>query len=253
MHYLNLPGEIRNEVYHALLHSSTSEEEQKPKQLNKPNQSNNNKNDTTCLRLSKAGVLIPPTLAHTNALIRHELCSLLEHKTTTAPRVVLEAQAVDFDLAPLHAFLLKHHSQTENPRATTVKLTLHLTTPPPAFSSKTSPETTNDNNAYTALRAFLQDSQSLNWNVGYRVKFDWARYSIRDAAESAREFARIFMSGDESSGEAGGSSAGAAGEGLWRAMKKAREAEVRRCLVERPARQRALMVEGRGRGSVLMD
>jgi hypothetical protein len=46
---------------------------------------------------------------------------------------------------------------------------------------------------------------------------------------------------------------GSAGEGLLRALKKAREAEVRRCLVERPARQRALMVEGRGRVGVMME
>jgi hypothetical protein len=239
MHYLNLPGEIRNEVYHALLHSSTTTDDQKPKQLNQP--SNNERNNTTTLRLSAAGVLIPPTLAHTNALIRHELCSLLEHKTTTAPSVVLEAQAIDFDVAPLHAFLLKHHShgvqtaktQHQQQQTTTVKLTLHLTSPHAASSS--------DNEKYAALRAFLQDSQSRGWSVGYRVKFDWTRFSIGDAAESAKAFERAFISG----GEAG---SGNAGEGLWRALKKARETEVRRCLVERPSRQRALMVEGRGRG-----
>jgi len=233
MHYLNLPGEIRNEVYHALLHSSTtssssSTDEQQP---NQPiNNNNNNKTNTTTLRLSKAGVLIPPTLAHTNALIRHELCSLLEHKTSTAPSIVLEAQAVDFDLAPLHAFLLKHHSHGQQHQTLTVKLTLHLTSP--------QAEKLHDDH-YAALRAFLLDSQARGWSVGYKVKFDWTRYSIGDAAESARAFARAFMA----DGVDGG-----AGEGLWRALKKAREAEVRRCLVERPARQRALMVEGRGRG-----
>jgi hypothetical protein len=250
MHYLNLPGEIRNEVYHALLHSSTtSTDDPKPKQLN---QSSNNStaianNNTTTLRLSAAGVLIPPTLAHTNALIRHELCSLLEHKTTTAPSVVLEAQAIDFDVAPLHAFLLKHHSQNQNhhlagkkshqqqhQQTTTVKLTLHLSSP-----SASNPSLSSDNEKSTALRSFLQDSQSRGWSVGYRVKFDWTRFSIGDAAESARAFERAFISGGDG---------GTAGEGLWRALKKARETEVRRCLVERPARQRALMVEGRGRG-----
>jgi hypothetical protein len=250
MHYLNLPGEIRNEVYQALLHSSTTttSDEQKPKQLTQPNNNNNNANananstntNTTTLRLSAAGVLIPPTLAHTNALIRHELCSLLEHKTTTAPSVVLEAQAIDFDVAPLHAFLSKHHSHSRQ-QTTTVKLTLHLTSP---SASKLSSSPDNDSEKYTALRSFLQDSQSRGWGVGYRVKFDWTRFSIGDAAESARAFERAFISGV---GEAG-SGSGNAGEGLWRALKKAREAEVRRCLVERPARQRALMVEGRGRG-----
>ena len=236
MHYLNLPGEIRNEVYHALLHSSTtSTDDPKPKQLN---QSSNNStaianNNTTTLRLSAAGVLIPPTLAHTNALIRHELCSLLEHKTTTAPSVILEAQAIDFDVAPLHAFLLKHHSYSRQ-QTTTVKLTLHLTTP-----SASNPSSSSDNEKFTALRSFLQDSQSRGWSVGYRVKFDWTRFSIGDAAESARAFERAFISGGDG---------GTAGEGLWRALKKARETEVRRCLVERPSRQRALMVEGRGRG-----
>jgi len=249
MHYLNLPGEIRNEVYYALLHSSTtpSTDDKKPKRPNQPNNnernSNENDNDnddnTTTLRLSAAGVLIPPTLAHTNALIRHELCSLLEHKTNTAPSVVIEAQAVDLDVAPLHAFMLRHHSQpAENPRhrhqTTTVKLTLHLTSPDATKLSS------DANENYTALRSFLQDSQSRGWSVGYRVKFDWTRFSIKDAAESAKAFERAFISGD---GEAGN-----AGEGLWRALKKARETEVRRCLVERPSRQRALMVEGRGRG-----
>jgi hypothetical protein len=247
MHYLNLPGEIRNEVYYALLHSSTtpSTDDKKPKRPNQPNNNerDSNENDdndsTTTLRLSAAGVLIPPTLAHTNALIRHELCSLLEHKTHTAPSVVIEAQAVDFDVAPLHAFMLRHHSQpAENPRhrhqTTTVKLTLHLTSPD---ASKLS---SDENENCAALRSFLQDSQARGWSVGYRVKFDWTRFSIKDAAESARAFERAFISGD---GEAGN-----AGEGLWRALKKARETEVRRCLVERPSRQRALMVEGRGRG-----
>jgi hypothetical protein len=237
MHYLNLPGEIRNEVYHALLHSSTtsSEDEQKPKQPNQPsnNEKNNSNNNTTTLRLSAAGVLIPPTLAHTNALIRHELCSLLEHKTTTAPSVVLEAQAIDFDVAPLHAFLSKHHSHSRQQQTTTVKLTLHLTSP---HAPKSSPD---NNENYAALRSFLLDSQSRGWSVGYRVKFDWTRFSIGDAAESARAFERAFVSGGDN---------GTAGEGLWRALKKAREAEVRRCLVERPSRQRALMAEGRGRG-----
>jgi hypothetical protein len=236
MHYLNLPGEIRNEVYYALLHSSTaSTDEQKPKQLIQPSNDNNRTNNTTTLRLSAAGVLIPPTLAHTNALIRHELCSLLEHKTSTAPSLVIEAQATDFDVAPLHAFLLKHHSHSRQ-QTTTVKLTLHLASP---HATKPSSENSDQ---YTALRCFLQDSQSRGWGVGYRVKFDWTRFSIRDAAESAKAFEQAFIS---SGNEAGGGSL--AGEGLWRALKKAREAEVRRCLVERPSRQRALMVEGRGR------
>ena len=78
----------------------------------------------------------------------------------------------------------------------------------------------------------------MGWSVGYRVKFDWKCYSIGQAAECASAFASAFMPGGV---------AGSAGEGLWRAMKKAREAEVRRCLVERPSRQRALMAEGRGR------
>jgi hypothetical protein len=252
MHYLNLPGEIRNEVYHALLHSSTTttSDDQKPKQLNQLSNNNTNANstntNTTTLRLSAAGVLIPPTLAHTNALIRHELCSLLEHKTTTAPSVVLEAQAIDFDVAPLHAFLSKHHSHSRQ-QTTTVKLTLHLTSPSASkLSASSSPD---DNEKYTALRSFLKDSQSRGWSVGYRVKFDWTRFSIGDAAESARAFERAFISGGEGVG-VGEAGSGNAGEGLWRALKKAREAEVRRCLVERPARQRALMVEGRGRGMV---
>jgi hypothetical protein len=253
MHYLNLPGEIRNEVYHALLHSSTTttSDEQKPKQLNQPSNTNNantNANstntNTTTLRLSAAGVLIPPTLAHTNALIRHELCSLLEHKTTTAPSVVLEAQATDFDLKPLHTFLMKHHSHSRQ-QTTTVKLTLHLTSPQTSKISSSSPD---DNAKSAALRSFLQDSQSRGWSVGYRVKFDWTRFSIGDAAESARAFERAFISGGDGAGVGEAGSSGNAGEGLWRALKKAREAEVRRCLVERPARQRALMVEGRGRG-----
>jgi len=242
MHYLNLPGEIRNEVYYALLHSSTtpSTDDKKPQRPNQPNNNDDNDNTTT-LRLSAAGVPIPPTLAHTNALIRHELCSLLEHKTSTSPSLVIEAQAIDFDVAPLHAFLIKHHNQNHHlarknqstQQTTTVKLTLHLTSPDASRIS-------SDNENYTALRSFLQDSQSRGWNVGYRVKFDWTQFSIKDAAESARAFERAFISGD---GEAGN-----AGEGLWRALKKARETEVRRCLVERPSRQRALMVEGRGRG-----
>lgn len=196
-----LPGELRNEIYHALL------------------------NTTLTLRLSKAGVLIAPTLAHTNNLIRRELCSLLEHK----PATVLEAQVFDFDTAPLHAFLLANPTKQQ----TTVKLTLHLTRPGAERAH------------YAALREFLLDSHARGWSVGYRVHFDWARFSLGDAAESARRFAEVFMPQ--------GSGSGSAGEGLWRAMRKAREAEVRKCLVERPARQRALMGEGRLPGQVLME
>lgn len=205
MHYLTLPGELRNEIYHALLESPDS-------------QGKGTATQQTTLRLSKAGVLVAPPLAHTNNLIRRELCSLLEHK----PAAVLEAQAFDFDTAPLHAFLLKHPTKQQ----TTVKLTLHLTAPGAEKAH------------YAAMRAFLVESHATGWSVGYRVKFDWDCYSIGQAAECARAFAAAFMPGGV---------AGSAGEGLWRAMKKAREAEVRRCLVERPSRQRALMAEGRGR------
>lgn len=198
MHYLTLPGELRNAIYDALLASSD--------------------NHTPTLRLSKAGVLVAPSLAHTNNLIRRELTSLLEHKSAS----VLEAQAFDFDTAPLHAFLLAHPTK----QTTTVKLTLHLTSPGAEKAH------------YPALRAFLLESQAMGWSVGYRVKFDWAGYGIGEAAECARSFASVFMPGGV---------AGSAGEGLWRALKKAREAEVRRTLVERPSRQRALMAEGRGR------
>jgi hypothetical protein len=197
MHYLTLPGELRNAIYDALLTSSTSPD---------------------ALRLSKAGVLVAPTLAHTNNLIRRELTSLLEHKNAT----ILEAQAFDFNTAPLHAFLLTHPSK----QTTTVKLTLHLTAPGAEKAY------------YAALRAFLVEAQAMGWSVGYRVKFDWGCWSIGEAAQCARDFASAFMPGGV---------AGSAGEGLWRALKKAREAEVRRCLVERPSRQRALMAEGRGR------
>ncbi|KAM0721172.1 hypothetical protein Q7P37_003459 [Cladosporium fusiforme] len=180
MHHLQtLPGELRNEIYHALL------------------------NSTLTLRLSKAGVLISPTLAHTNNLIRRELCSLLEHKRTPE----LEAQAVDFALQPLHTFLLTHPTkQTPTPTTTTIKLTLHLTSPGAEKAH------------YAALHAFLADSQSHAWSVGYRVKFDWTRYGLAEAAQCAREFAAEFMPG--------GVVAGSAGEGLWRALRKAREAEV---------------------------
>ena len=198
MHYLTLPGELRNAIYDALLTSPDAHSQ--------------------TLRLSKAGVLVAPSLAHTNNLIRRELTSLLEHKSAA----VLEAQAFGFDTAPLHAFLLKHPTEQQ----TTVKLTLHLTAPGAEKAH------------YAALRAFLLESQATGWSVGYRVKFDWSCYSISEAAQCARDFASAFMPNGV---------AGSAGEGLWRALKKAREAEVRRCLVERPSRQRALMAEGRGR------
>lgn len=200
-HLLTLPGELRNEIYHALL------------------------NTTLTQRLSKAGVLVSPTLAHTNNHIRREVCSLLEHKTSP----ILEAQATDFDVSPLHAFLLAHPSKQA---ATTVKLTLHLTSPGAEKAH------------YAALHAFLADSHAKGWSVGYRVKFEWKAYGLGEAAECARDFTHEFMPG--------GAVAGSAGEGLWRALRKSREAEVRRCLVERPARQRALLVEGRGRGRGVM-
>ena len=94
------------------------------------------------------------------------------------------------------------------------------------------------------------------WSVGYRVHFDWARFSLGEAAESARRFAEAFVSSEQqeyAAATAGEARSSNAGEGLWRAMRKAREAEVRRCLVERPARQRALMGEGRLPGRVLVD
>lgn len=151
----------------------------------------------------------------------------MEHK----PAPVLEAQACDFNVKPLHAFLLSHPSKQSS---TTVKLTLHMTSPGAERES------------YAALRAFLDEAVARGWSVGYRVKFDWGVYGLGEAAECARRFAEEFMQG----GGAGGVGTGSGGEGLWRALRKAREAEVRRCLVERPARQRALLV-ARGRGGIL--
>lgn len=203
MHYLLLPGELRNAIYNALLLTSSPDAH------------------TQTLRLSKAGVLVAPSLAHTNNLIRRELTSLLEAQSAA----VLEAQAFDFDTAPLHAFLLANPAKQQT---TTIKLTLHLTSPGAEKAH------------YAALRAFLLESHAMGWSVGYRVKFDWSCYSLAQAAACARDFASAFMPGS-------------AGEGLLRALKKAREAEVRRCLVERPARQRALMVEGRGRVGIMME
>jgi hypothetical protein len=220
MHYLTLPGELRNEIYHALLNSSDNTTQQHhPK---KHHDQHHNQQQQQVLRLSKAGTLIAPTLAHTNNLIRRELCSLLEHRTSTAS--IIEAQAFDFNTAPLHAFLLKHPTKSQ----TTVKLTLHLTSP------------SAEKAHYASLRAFLSEAQAKGWSVGYRVKFDWVCYGIGEAAECARSFVRNCLAG-------GVVVAGSSGEGLWRALKKAREAEVRRTLVERPSRQRALMAEGRGR------
>ena len=206
MHYLLLPGELRNAIYNALLLTTTTSP----------------RTHTRTLRLSKAGVLVAPSLAHTNALIRRELTSLL----AAQPATVLEAQAFDFDTAPLHAFLLANPSKQST--ASTIKLTLHLTCPGAEKAH------------YAALRAFVLESQARGWSVGYRVKFDWGCWSLGEAAECAREFANAFM-------------LGSAGEGLLRALKKAREAEVRRCLVERPSRQRALMAEGRGRVGGMME
>jgi hypothetical protein len=217
MHYLTLPGELRNEIYHALLNSSNDAQQQPPKKHHHQHQ---NQQQQQTLRLSKAGTLIAPSLAHTNNLIRRELCSLLEHRTATAS--IIEAQAFDFNTAPLHAFLLKHSTKSQ----TTVKLTLHLTSP------------SAEKAHYTSLRAFLSEAQAKGWSVGYRVKFDWACYGIGEAAECARCFVRNCLPG-------GVVVAGSSGEGLWRALKKAREAEVRRTLVERPSRLRALMGEGR--------
>jgi hypothetical protein len=221
MHYLTLPGELRNEIYHALLNSSDATQQQQYPQKHRTQHQHQNQQQQT-LRLSKAGTLIAPTLAHTNNLIRRELCSLLEHRTSTAS--VIEAQAFDFNTAPLQAFLHKHPTKNQ----ITVKLTLHLTSPGAEKAH------------YAALRAFLSEAQAKGWSVGYRVKFDWACYGIGEAAECARSFVRNCL-------PSGVVVAGSPGEGLWRALKKAREAEVRRTLVERPSRQRALMAEGRGR------
>ena len=118
MHYLLLPGELRNAIYNALLLTSSPDAH------------------TQTLRLSKAGVLVAPSLAHTNNLIRRELTSLLEAQSAA----VLEAQAFDFDTAPLHAFLLANPAKQTT---TTIKLTLHLTSPGAEKAH------------YAALKAFL--------------------------------------------------------------------------------------------------
>lgn len=189
-----LPGELRNEIYTHLLPSPP--------------------------RLSPSGVLIPPSLAATSTALRAELTSLLN----ALPHAALEAQAIDFDTAPLHAFLLSRAAAAPAP---TLTLHLHLTAPGKEKAHG------------AALRAFLAESRARGWRVGWRVRFDWRGWSLGQAAECARGFEP----------GAGGSGVGEEGEGLWRAMRKAREAEVRRCLVERPARLRDFVREGgRGRG-----
>ncbi|KAM0703749.1 hypothetical protein Q7P35_009688 [Cladosporium inversicolor] len=172
MHYLLLPGELRNAIYNALLLTTSPD----------------------ALRLSKAGVLVAPSLAHTNNLIRRELTSLLEAQSAA----VLEAQVFDFDTAPLHAFLLANPSKQQT---TTIKLTLHLTSPGA------------EKLHYAALRAFLLESHAMGWSVGYRVKFDWSCYSLGEAAACAREFASAFMPGSAGEGAFEGAEEGAGGGG----------------------------------------
>lgn len=189
--FLDLPGELRNGIYDAVL------------------------NHNRIVQLSESGRVVQHSISCASRQIKYEFDSLFED-VSSAP-ALLEAKVLNFDVRGLHDFFHRNaaHFDTQPHEA---KIVVAMTDPSVELSTN-----------YDALHDWLQVSTARGWNVQYHVEFDWRSYSLRDANHAARFLATRF-------GNPLNTSITLAGQMLQRAMYQAREARVRRELVQRPAR-----------------
>lgn len=152
--FLDLPGELRNGVYDAVL------------------------NHNRTIQLTEDGSVVQPFISCASRQIKHEFDSLFEN-VTSAPQV-LEAKVLNFDVRGLHDYFHRNanHFDTQPHEA---KVVMAMTDPNVELSTH-----------YEALHDWLQTSVARGWNVKYHVEFDWRNYSLRDASHAARFFANRF-------------------------------------------------------------
>lgn len=186
--FLDLPGELRNGIYDAII----------------------NKNRT--VRLGDDGRVVQHSISCASRQIRREFVSLFDG-LASAPRQ-LEARVVNFDTRGLHEFFHKNGAFFDS-EPHEAKVLIAMTHPGRESSN------------YEVLDDWLLTSTARGWNVKYQVDFDWRNYTLSDAHHSAQFFAGRFNFLNEIS---------FAGRLLQRALYEAREARVRRELVQRPAR-----------------
>lgn len=166
------------------------------------------------IRLSENGRVVQHSISRANRQVKVEFDSLFDSIAAT-PRN-LEAKVINFDTRGLHDFFHKNAGFFDNePHEANVVMT--MTDP--------SVESTH----YDCLDDWLRVSADRGWNVKYQVEFDWRNYSLSAAHQSAQIFANRF-------GLLNTHDLSLRGRMLQRAMCEAREARVRRELVQRPAR-----------------
>lgn len=181
--FLDLPGELRNEIYYAVYD-----------------------NDHT-VHIASDGAIRLPALAHVSSQVRREALSIFEDMITRPDTI--KATIRDLDFSQLTSFLQARPDL--DPRRVHVDLTVRFL----------KAEACSD--AITRLEDFARlDFRA----VQCQAEFDWRAYDIGSAARMIHALATR--------------PAGNAGvlRSLTGAMAIARQLQVKRSLVERPARQR---------------
>lgn len=197
--FLDLPGELRNEIYYAVY------------------------NLDGAVHLTNEGHILVPSLAHVNTQIRRESLSTFKDFATN-PRTI-HAAVKDLDCSHLLTFIATRPSLhvLDPTRHRTMALNFHFTKP---TSRMQYPDT---------LIAFLDLGLSDSFTaIKYAVDFNWRALDITVAHNIIQSL----------SDQLHGLRRRNASKGLIDGMVAARQAQVKRTLVERPARQRLQVSQG---------
>lgn len=151
--FLDLPGELRNGIYDAVLGINRT------------------------IKLSENGRVIQHSISRASRQIRLEFDSLFSG-LASEPRSI-EAQVNNFDFRGLRDFFDKNSCFFDN-HPHEAKVVVSMTDPSSEFTH------------YDILDDWLQVSAARGWNVKYQVEYDWRNYSLQDANHSARFFASRF-------------------------------------------------------------
>lgn len=168
--------------------------------------------------LTSNGNIKLPNLAHVSTQIRREALSIFE-EIASCPHAI-KATIADLDFSHLTAFVqlaaTAHRQQF-------LDLTMRFD----------KPELQRDE-AIQRLEAFLRHEFTAAATVHYQVDFNWRAYDIASAQRVIRDIVNGLHLRNLN----------VIGNGLMSAMAVARQAQVKRTLVERPARQRLQVSQG---------
>ncbi|QIW95930.1 hypothetical protein AMS68_001448 [Peltaster fructicola] len=151
--FLDLPGELRNGIYDAVL------------------------NINRTIKLSENGRVVQPSISRANRQIRLEFDSLFSGLTSKPQNI--EAQVSNFDFRGLHDFFHKNSCFFDN-HPHEAKVVVSMTEPG------------SESTHFDILDDWLQVSAARGWNVKYQVEYDWRNYSLSEANTSAQVFASRF-------------------------------------------------------------